>query len=280
MLPGARFPASHSKEMSEPPSHSPSDNPAQQDQESFQRFYDGLFRSPAGAPDKDYKAICETWQKHSDACSVFLWLCQDTLHGRVWHLVAFGAKSGLSLPPPKALWHNGSEARSIAEYCAVRKEAWFIHNPIEWEADPPPGTDPASGSFKTKNVTYFQQIGCQSVIAVPLIRAADVPATGADETLPAAEEVVGAICLHFTRPFRVVLRSVEDDFYGEFAALEPDASAITPGKKLLELLGRLTAQELLRSREVLQKRTLLRLNELAAKWLVASSRTPEKARQE
>lgn len=247
---------------------------------TFQRFYDGLFRSPAGAPDEDYKAICKIWREYSEACSVFLWLCQNTPKGRVWYLVAFDDKPGLNLELPKALWHNAWEVRSIVEYCALVKEAWFIQDAIGWEAQEPEGATPGLGLFRMHNRGYFEKIGCKSLIAIPLIRAKENGTALPSEDGSIPQEVVGAICLHYRESFaRLIGEQVERNMVAEFAPVSATDIPRTPEKLTLELFGRFTAQELLRSREALQKRTLLKLNQLAGEWLVASSRQPDMARK-
>lgn len=147
----------------------------QQESEAFQRFYDSLFRTPAGRMEEDYQSICRTWQQYTDACSVFLWLAQNGPGGRTWYLVAFEGKPGLHLPPPKALWHNGSDKRSIVEYCALTKAALFIETPAVWSADPPEGCEGRGGPFQTQIGDYFKEINCQSLITIPLIRARELP---------------------------------------------------------------------------------------------------------
>ncbi|HEY1083122.1 MAG TPA: sensor histidine kinase, partial [Prosthecobacter sp.] len=92
------------------------------------------------------------------------------------------------------------------------------------------------------------------------------------------EVVIGALCLHYRKKFEVFI-SPEDATVWAVWNINGTQQPVTAPKETLEWMGRFTAQALDRSREAIQRRTLLKLNELAGRWLVESIRHPNDARR-
>lgn len=242
------------------------------------KLYEALFKRASETTERDYEAICLAWQDYIEADSVWLWLGHEEADDRTWHLVGHSSRPGRNVPEPTACWHPASKNRSVVEYCARKKEAVFVAEPGTWTKNLD-GTD-----FSVQSIDALKKMGCSSFITIPLIVMEDHAEDGVshedNHLLIGKEVVVGAICLHFQK--RIIVPDEIEDGSGPLVGIYPssdDAPRLASRKVTLEWMGRFTAQALDRSREAIQRRTLLRLNEMAGTWLVASSRSPIDARR-
>ena len=233
--------------------------------EEMMGFCGKLYRKATGKPEDDYVRICNAWKEWCGADIVFLWLCQEEIKQdesepeRIWHLVGFAYDNEYA-KPPYGVWYRASNKKTVNEFSARTMQAEFVENRRNWT--------------KTKDGVNFTVLEHDQMKDIPYSSFIAVPLVAPSERDGGKDEVIGSICLHFNAPFKVRI-----DDRNEVWALHGAVIRRTGNRSTLNWMGRATAQELVRSQQALQKRTLLELNKLAGKWLVASSHDPESSRE-